>query len=221
MSVARRSRWSDASFNPVAVLALALLAYSLALEAGANGFVATFVAGLSFGTTMRDQTSDLAFTEDASQLHSLIVWFTFGAVMLVPGFRAADWQDLVFAVVALTFVRMVPVAISLIGSRLNRGTVTFIGWFGPRGLASIVFGLLAVDALDPGPSKLVLGAVTVTVALSVVAHGVTAGPLSGRYAERVKGLHRSSREHAPAPPIPTRPVNPRRMIQMRSQRTTE
>ena len=78
------------------------------------------------------------------------MWFAFGAVMLVPGFEDAGWRDVVFALLALTLLRMIPVGIALAGSGLDRATVAFVGWFGPRGLASVVFGLLAVDALAPG-----------------------------------------------------------------------
>ena len=112
---------------------------------------------------------------------SLLVWFVFGAVMLVPGLDGATWRDLAFAVLALTVVRMLPVALSLVGAGLDRSTVAFVGWFGPRGLASVVFGLVAVDTLAPTEARVVLAAVTVTVALSVLLHGVTASPLAARY----------------------------------------
>jgi NhaP-type Na+/H+ or K+/H+ antiporter len=87
----------------------------------------------------------------------------------------------VFAVLALTVVRMLPVAVVLFGSGLDRFTVGFIGWFGPRGLASVVFGLIAYDTLDRVDAGRVLSVVTVTIALSVVAHGLSAPPLAARY----------------------------------------
>jgi len=169
------------AFAPLADLALALCAYAAALAAGTNGFVAAFVAGLAFGSVCDHEHSSLGFAEDTGELLSLLVWFMFGAAMLVPGLRDMTWRDAVFALVALTVVRMVPVAIALTGTGLDRATVAFIGWFGPRGLASIVFGLIAVDALEPKDATLVLSAVTVTVALSVLAHGLTASPLAARY----------------------------------------
>lgn len=143
-----------------------------------------------------DATEDvLGFTEEVGTLLSLLVWFAFGAVMLVPGFDAATWRDFVFAVLALTVARMVPVAIALTGSGLDRATVAFVGWFGPRGLASVVFGLIAVDSLAPEESQLVLGAVVITVALSVLAHGVTASPLARRYGAHINQLHPARPEH--------------------------
>ena len=179
---ARRNKWSSPAFRPLAILALAVFSYSAAYVAGVNGFVCAFVAGIAFGTV--DHHNDeavLFFTEEAGTLLSLLVWFLFGAVMLVPGLEDVGWRDVVFALLALTALRMVPVAVSLTGTGLDRVTVAFIGWFGPRGLASVVFGLLAVDALEPSQSKVVLAAVTLTVALSVLLHGITASPLAARY----------------------------------------
>ena len=135
---------------------------------------------------------------------SLLVWFVFGAVMLVPGLDRATWRDVVFAVLALTVVRMVPVALSLVGAGLDRSTVAFVGWFGPRGLASVVFGLITVDTLAPAEAKVVLAAVTVTVALSVLLHGVTASPLAARYGRVAARLHLEGPEHVSARPITTR-----------------
>jgi NhaP-type Na+/H+ or K+/H+ antiporter len=99
---------------------------------------------------------------------------------------------------------MVPVAVALAGSRLDRATVAFIGWFGPRGLASVVFGLIAYDTLAPPEARTVLAVVTVTVSLSIVAHGVTASPLARRYGQVADRLHRARPEHAPAPTLPMR-----------------
>jgi NhaP-type Na+/H+ or K+/H+ antiporter len=179
---ARRNRWSSPAFRPLAILALAVFAYSAADVAGVNGFVCAFVAGLVFGSVdHHNDEAALGFTESAGTLMSLLVWFIFGAVMLVPGLEDAGWRDLLFALLALTVLRMVPVALALVGSGLDRATVAFIGWFGPRGLASVVFGLLAVDAFEPAQSNEVLAAVTLTVAFSVLLHGISAPPLAARY----------------------------------------
>jgi NhaP-type Na+/H+ or K+/H+ antiporter len=206
LAVARRHGWSAPGFRPLSILALAVFAYSAADVAGVNGFVAAFVAGLAFGTV--DHHNDeavLGFTEDTGTLMSLLVWFLFGAVMLVPGLEDVGWRDAVFAVVALTALRMVPVALALAGTGLDRVTVVFIGWFGPRGLASVVFGLLAVDALEPAQAKVVLGAVTLTVALSVLLHGVSASPLAARYGAYSARHHKRDHPvHSRAAPIATR-----------------
>jgi NhaP-type Na+/H+ or K+/H+ antiporter len=182
LALSRRHGWSSPAFRPLAILALALFAYSASLVAGTNGFVAAFVGGMAFGSAdhHNDETA-LRFTEEAGLLLSLLVWFGFGAVMLVPGLKDAGWRDLLFALLALTVLRMAPVALALAGSGLDRATVAFVGWFGPRGLASVVFGLIAVDSLAPEESRVVLAAVTITVALSVLLHGVSASPLAFRY----------------------------------------
>ncbi len=209
LALARRHQWSSPAFRPLAILALAVFAYSAAYVAGLNGFVCAFVAGLAFGSV--DHHNDeavLGFAEEAGTLLSLLVWFIFGAVMLVPGLQHAGWRDLLFALLALTVLRMVPVAVALAGTGLDRATVAFVGWFGPRGLASVVFALLAVDAFEPAQSTAVLAAVTLTVALSVLLHGVSASPLAARYGAyataRLAPGHRAHGGTRGAAPIATR-----------------
>ena len=211
LGLARRHGWSSPSVRPLAILALALFAYSTSVVAGTNGFIAAFVAGMAFGSLdHHDDTVRLRFTEEAGTLLSLLVWFIFGAVMLVPGLEDVGWRDLVFALLALTVLRMVPVSIALAGTGMDRATTAFIGWFGPRGLASVVFGLIAVDSLAPSESKVVLAAVTLTVALSVLLHGVSASPLAARYGAYATRLAPGRPEHTEAVPISTRALHPNR-----------
>jgi NhaP-type Na+/H+ or K+/H+ antiporter len=196
---------SAPAFRALAPLALALLAYAGTVQVGANGFVAAFVAGMAFGSLLpSDLEPTIAFTDVAGEVLSLLMWFVVGAAMLVPAVRRARWQDIVFAMLALTVIRMVPVAIACAGVRLDRRTVAFIGWFGPRGLASVIFALLAVDTLDPPDADRVLAAVTITVVLSVVAHGITASPFAARYGAAVSTLHPERPEHLPTPELPPR-----------------
>lgn len=169
----------------MAVLALALLAYAGAVELGANGFVSAFVGGLAFGAARHGADEVLAFASDAGELLALVVWFVFGA-LVVEVLDGAPWSVVAFAILALTVGRMVPVAVALLGTGRDRMTVAFLGWFGPRGLASVVFALIAFDELaGGGEDATMLAAVFATVLLSVVAHGLTAGPLAGRYAAHV------------------------------------
>jgi len=208
LALSRRHGWSAAGVRPLAILALALFAYSTSVVAGTNGFIAAFVAGMAFGTVdHHNDEAALRFTEQAGTLLSLLVWFIFGAVMLVPGIEDLGWRDVVFALLALTLLRMVPVAIALAGTGLDRATVAFVGWFGPRGLASVVFGLIAVDSLAPSDSKVVLAAVTLTVALSVLLHGVSASPLAARYADYASRFGPEGPEHTEAAPISTRTLH--------------
>jgi NhaP-type Na+/H+ or K+/H+ antiporter len=208
LALARRHGWSSPGVRPLAILALALFAYSTSVVAGTNGFIAAFVAGMAFGTVdHHNDEAALQFTEEAGTLLSLLVWFIFGAVMLVPGLEDLGWRDVVFALLALTLLRMLPVAVALAGTGLDRGTVAFVGWFGPRGLASVVFGLIAVDSLAPSESKVVLAAVTLTVALSVLFHGISASPLAARYGAYASRLGPAGPEHTTAAPISTRSLH--------------
>ncbi len=205
LALARRHGWSSPGVRPLTILALALFAYSTSVVAGTNGFIAAFVAGMAFGTVdHHNDEAALQFTEEAGTLLSLLVWFIFGAVMLVPGLEDLDWRDVVFALLALTLLRMLPVAVALAGTGLDRGTVAFVGWFGPRGLASVVFGIIAVDSLAPSESKVVLAAITLTVALSVLLHGISASPLAARYGAYASRLGPAGPQHTAAAPISIR-----------------
>ena len=182
--VAHARGWLPDGSRRLATLSLALLAFLLALEAGGNGFVAAFVGGLVFGATTRaDAEESVELTELGGSLLSLVVWFVFGAAFVIPAFEDVEPRTVVYAVASLTVVRMVPVAIALAGSRLDRATVAFVGWFGPRGLASVVFALLAIEDLGHAHPDVVVAVntIAVTIVLSVVAHGITGRPLATRY----------------------------------------
>ena len=166
-----------AGAESLAVLALALLTYAAAVELGANGFVSAFAGGLAFGATRHAAAEVLAFASEAGELLAIVVWFIFGA-LAVPVLDGAPWSVLAFAVLALRVGRMDPVAIGLARTGLSRRTVGFLGWFGPRGLASVVFALIAFDELPAGETRTtMLAAIFATVLPSVVAHGLTAKPL--------------------------------------------
>ena len=177
----RRQGWAAEDFVGIAVLALALIAYTAALALDANGFVAAFCGGLTFGATAgRRGPAELVFVEQSAGLVSLLVWLAFGAVAGPIMLDLVTPTMVLYAVLSLTLIRMVPVALACLGAGLDRGTVLFIGWFGPRGLASLVFALLALEDLGPDADQAV-AAIGVTVLLSVVAHGLTAAPLAERY----------------------------------------
>ena len=122
--------------------------------------------------------------ELVGEVMALGVWFLFGAALVPVALDLVSWSTVAYAFLSLTVVRMLPVGVALIGQGLDGRTVAFVGWFGPRGLASVVFALLAVEEL--GESEVVrqsIAIVALTVLLSVVAHGVSAGPLGRRYVE--------------------------------------
>ena len=178
---ARRREWVAEEFAGIAVLALAVVAYTGAVVAHGNGFVAAFCGGLAFGAAAgRRGPTELVFVEETGSLVSLLVWLAFGAIAMPIIKDLMTLTVLVYAVLSLTLVRMVPVAIATLGSRLDRETVLFVGWFGPRGLASLVFALLALEELG-GPADEALTVIGVTVLLSVIAHGFSAAPLAARY----------------------------------------
>ena len=182
--IAHERGWTQEGSRRMATLALALVPSLVALELGGNPFVAAFIGGLVFGAAApTDAKESTELAEFLGPVLSLVLWFIFGAALVLPALERLDARIVVYAVLSLTLVRMVPVAISLIGTRQPRATVALVGWFGPRGLASVVFALLTVEELGHVNAG-VLAAVdtmTVTILLSVVAHGITARPLATRY----------------------------------------
>jgi NhaP-type Na+/H+ or K+/H+ antiporter len=119
-------------------------------------------------------------------LASLLVWLAFGAISVPTMLAHFVPLTIVYAVLSLTLVRMLPVALASIGAGLDRATVLFVGWFGPRGLASLVFALLALETLGPASDEAV-AVITATVLLSVLAHGFSAAPLAARYGRGAAG----------------------------------
>jgi NhaP-type Na+/H+ or K+/H+ antiporter len=197
---ARRRGWIDDSFGGPAILALALLAYAVALLVDGNGFVSAFVAGLAFRNACgRQAERDVAYAEQSGGALSLVVWLLFGAAVLPVTLEQLDWRTVVFAVLSLTAVRMFAVTLAMIGSGFRPVTVAFLGWFGPRGLASVIFALLAVEELGPASSD-AAAFIGATVLLSVLAHGVSAKPLANRYGA---ALARPA-ETRPMPELPVR-----------------
>jgi len=186
VNAARQRGWAAEGFAGSAVLGLAVCAYASAVAIDGNGFIAAFIGGLAFGTTGGRRGEPLVpFVEEIGALVSLLVWLAFGAVAVVPALEAVTWPMVLYAVLSLTVVRMVPVAVSLIGARLGWATVTLVAWFGPRGLASVVFALLALEELGSPTAGRAVAVIAITVVLSVVVHGATAEPLAIRYAKRL------------------------------------
>lgn len=192
-------------YRQLATVAIAVMAYAGAQLLGGNGFVAAFVAGLAFGRAVPKVCADVAdFTEDEGELLSMLTFLVFGAVVAGPRLADLDGRVLVYAVASLTVVRMVPVLLALIGSDTRLETRLFLGWFGPRGLASILFALLVLERLDGEQAETVATVAVWTVLLSVFAHGVTASPWSSRLAARLRRGPASSGEMQPVADLPTR-----------------
>jgi NhaP-type Na+/H+ or K+/H+ antiporter len=189
---AARHGWTSKISRELAVLSLALLSFEAALVLHGNGFVAAFVAGILFGFTSRRAFREAAeFTETVALFASFVVWMIFGATLVGPVLsNGLQLAPLAYAALSLTVVRMLPVAVALRKVGFRRESVAFIGWFGPRGLASVVFTLLAVTTLGERglPSGTLVQVATYTIVLSVLAHGLTATPLSAAYGARAERL---------------------------------
>jgi NhaP-type Na+/H+ or K+/H+ antiporter len=178
---ADRRGWIGREWRQIVPLAVALLAYAVALTLGGSGFIAAFVGGMAFGRASGARGSVVTlFTEETGGFLAAVTWIGFGALALTLAIPHITWRVVLYAVLSLTVVRMVPVAIALAGRGIRRPTVAFIGWFGPRGLASLVFALLALESGVPD-GEVVLTTVIVTVAFSVVLHGLTSAPLVAAY----------------------------------------
>jgi NhaP-type Na+/H+ or K+/H+ antiporter len=177
--------WISGAWVQIPIIALAMYCFGLAQWLGGSGFIACFVGGLVFGgLTKQHKEEVLAGAEGAGNLFSMLTWFTFGAVVLGKGFQVANWEVIVYAVLSLTVIRMLPVLLCLIGVPAKLDTKLFVGWFGPRGLASIVFIVMVLQEKLPGGETLA-AAVVWTVTLSIVAHGISAVPLARLYGQRV------------------------------------
>ncbi len=186
---AARRGWSTDGGKQIAILGLALAAYYSSVTLGGNGFIAAFVGGIAFRAATHDQLMEpTEFTETFGTFLSLLVWSIFGAVLVTTLLSYPfDWRPLVYAILSLTVVRMAPVSLAMIGAGLRPDSVAIMGWFGPRGLASVVFTLMALEDFKNGgrPVDTLLLAATWTILLSVILHGLTAAPLSSWYARRL------------------------------------
>ena len=190
------------AWQQTATVAGAFLAYGVAAGLGGSGFIAAFVAGMTFGHLVRRDTQPLTlFTEDLGQLLNGVTFIIFGAVLLGPVLKDLNADAVLYGVLSLTVVRMVPVALSLIGAKARWPTVAFLGWFGPRGLASIVFAVIVVEDSHLPQVATILAATYTTIGLSILLHGLTAAPFADRYAGWLRAHLRDKRpamESAPA-----------------------
>ncbi len=184
-----RKGWMAMSAEGIVALALAFTSFGFAELVHGNGFIAAFVAGLVFGNTLKQKCEFLyEFTETEGTILVLATFMAFGGAMIPEAWGAVTVAHLGFALVALTLVRILPVFLSLLGTGLRPATWGFLGWFGPRGLASVLFVLLVLERVEVPNEAGIFAAVVVTVALSIVLHGVTAVPAARRYAEMAREM---------------------------------
>ena len=186
----------------------AALAYGIATALGGSGFIAAFVAGMVFRLALRRDPEELnRLTDEVGAVLDGITFVMFGAVLLGPALAELSWQLVLYAVLSLTVVRMLPVVIAMSRSHAGRPTLGFLGWFGPRGLASIVFAVIVVEESQLPHEHLIVLAIYITVGLSVLAHGLTAAPLAARYARWYE--RHPSRQTLPMESAPAEVTRPR------------
>ncbi len=195
----------DGIYRQLATIAIAVAAFTGAGVMGGNGFIAAFVAGLAFSHIAREQCKNVQdFTEDEGELLGSITFLVFGAVLAAPVLGSLTWQIALYVALSLTVVRMLPVLIALAWSRTRFETRLFIGWFGPRGLASILFALLVFEQLSGTVAETVFTVAVWTILVSVFAHGVTASPWTSRLARRLGEAPASAPEMVEVHEMPTR-----------------
>lgn len=196
----RQAGWLDGNFQRLSGVALAVIAWAGALQIGGNGFIAAFVAGMCIscfsdciGEAMRD------FGEAEGQLLSLTTFLLFGATLVVPAISNASFMCFVYAILSLTLIRMLPVALSLFGLGLRWPSYWFLGWFGPRGLASLLFALLVVAEFEIKQNDSIMTIAVITVLLSMIVHGLSAIPGAELYSKQIHADEKAV-EHQPCEP---------------------
>jgi NhaP-type Na+/H+ or K+/H+ antiporter len=198
LAVSVRRGWTADAARLIATTAAAVAALALALQVDGNGFIAAFVGGLTFGGVLARSSIDAAevgeLTDLGAELLALVVWFLFGATLVPVALEHLDMTTFVYAVCSLTVIRMLPALLSLVGTGLGRRDRIVIAWFGPRGLASVVFAILAIEELGTAEPVVVeaVGVIAFTVLASVVMHGVTAGVAGSSYVTTDSGRDTST-----------------------------
>jgi len=181
LRVADDRGWLEGQWRQILPLVAALLAYLTALRLGGSGFIAAFTGGMTFGYLSRHHDQRVtSLNEDVGGILAGATWVGFGALAVGVLAPHLTWQVAAYAALSLTLIRMVPVAIAMLGTRARLPTVAFIGWFGPRGLASIVFALIALQEGIPG-RQMLFATVMLTILLSVFLHGLSSVPLVAAY----------------------------------------
>ncbi|WP_309396525.1 cation:proton antiporter [Cerasicoccus maritimus] len=177
--------WADPIFERLGSIALAIICYSMAEMLGGNGFIAAFFGGLFLGARapkIRERMQE--FGEAEAQQLSLLVFIIFGIAMVPVAVEMWTWKALAYAILSLTVIRIVPVFLSLIGTGMDFSTKLFIGWFGPRGIASVLYLLIFIEQLGHKEYLELLSVIVLTVLLSIVLHGVSATPLANLYSRK-------------------------------------
>jgi len=203
---ATRNGSISAMWTQIGGLGLAAAAYGLAVPLDGSGFIAAWLTGLTLGMLTRGHVDELAeFSETLGSALTALSFLVFGALLLGPAVSDLTWQVGLYAVLSLTLIRLVPVAIAMVGSGLGRPSVLYLGWFGPRGLASIIFAGIVVEDADLPGAPTIITVVMVTVGLSVFAHGATSWFGSESYGD---WYHKTQRADPSIPEAAESPESP-------------
>jgi len=182
-SMGRRG-WLTESWEQLPVVALALGCFALAQFLHGSGFIAAFAGGLLYGWLNKHRKHEyLLAAESTGDTLTMVTWVIFGSAVIGRAVGSFDWDSFLYALLSLTVIRMLPVLLVLSGTGLRPGHKLFIGWFGPRGLASVVFAVIVLNANLPGGDTITMTAIW-TISLSVLAHGLSANPLIARLFSR-------------------------------------
>jgi NhaP-type Na+/H+ or K+/H+ antiporter len=207
----QRSGWMSRNYQKISSLALILLVYGLAELIGGNGFIAAFCFGLaSSNFAGNEESGDLfEYAETEVTVLMLLTFLLFGAVMLPPAIETVNPEILLYAVLSLTLVRILSVGISMVGAKISLITNFFLGWFGPRGIASILYVFIVLESENLPGLELIYGIAMSTVLLSIFAHGITAAPLANRYGVRMKKVDKTQEEMPETETVPEMPLRAR------------
>ncbi|WP_448212558.1 cation:proton antiporter [Colwellia sp. MEBiC06753] len=188
VKIAWRKRWINEIWRQLPVIMIAFLCFSIAQALEGSGYIAAFVGGITFRVLAKKHTHELVLSaEGFSELLAMLTWITFGSLALTTIKQQFDWQILLYALLSLTLVRIVPVFVSLIGTKEPWYNKLFIGWFGPRGLASIVFAIIVLNANIPNSEDISV-VVVYTVLLSAILHGISAVPYANKFQKANTGV---------------------------------
>ena len=176
--------WMNEIWKQVTVVALAFACFTVAQSLHGSGYIAAFTGGLLFGFRAKDATHRLVMaSEGIGETLALMTWFVFGAAVIGQSIQHFTWEMVVYALLSLTVIRMLPIFLSLTGTGESTSSKLFLGWFGPRGLASIVFAVIVLNEGVPG-GQFIAMVVVLTVSLSLIAHGISANPLANRLGQK-------------------------------------
>jgi NhaP-type Na+/H+ or K+/H+ antiporter len=203
-----KSGWMSSQFQKISWLALVVLTFAAAEIINGNGYIAAFLFGIISGNTLEKEESDrlYSFAVVENTLLMMLTFMFFGAVLLYPALQHINLEIVIYAVLSLTVVRMLPVAISLIGTKLRLESKLYLGWFGPRGIGSILYAYTILRGEESARHDLIFSLIMITIFLSVLAHGISAAPLTNWYAKRIAQLEKAGVAQAETKLVPGMPT---------------